>query len=264
MGAIKSISTIASLFLGGTALLFASAAYAAEPCQGNTTDDEMVRVGSICVDKYEASVWSDPAGMDKEYGAKKDDYPDSFPDNGNWSAKLYAVSKKDTTPSRYITWFQAQQACAASGKRLLTNAEWQMAAIGTPDPNKDDGKSDCAIASLKQPVKTGSRAKCVSNWGVRDMVGNLGEWVSNWGHSGDTPWAPSEHADNNTAMYGEDYTVEVQASHIQEHSKYFPSAWIRGGSYQDGKGAGVYAIDMSRAPSDNSHINGNVGFRCAR
>ncbi|MPZ91072.1 MAG: hypothetical protein GEU68_05495 [Actinobacteria bacterium] len=52
-------------------------------------------------------------------GVSSDDYPCN--DNGqNCKGKIYARSVAGVTPSRYITWFQAQQALANSGKRLPT------------------------------------------------------------------------------------------------------------------------------------------------
>ena len=83
-------------------------------------------------------------------------------------------------PSACITWFQANQACLLSGKRLLTNGEWQGAAAGTPDPGTDNGTTDCNIAAAGHPVNTGSRSSCKSAWGVFDMVGNVDEWVADW------------------------------------------------------------------------------------
>ncbi len=79
-------------------------------CQGNSANDVMVKVGPLCVDKYEASVWSSANGTGTQYGAGIDDYPAGFPDTGNWTTQLYAISRVGVTPSRYITWFQAQQA----------------------------------------------------------------------------------------------------------------------------------------------------------
>ncbi len=92
----------------------------------------------------------------------------------------FAASVSWVTPSAFITWFQAGQVCFNVGKRLLTNAEWQAAAAGTPDPERGSpGPNDCNTIS-PNPSLTGSRSNCVSNWEVYEVVGNLGEWVGDW------------------------------------------------------------------------------------
>src|SRR5262245_3658995 len=146
----------------------------APACQGNGVGsdgktDQMVSAGAVCIDKYEVSVWSSPTGG-TQYGATADDYPCN--DNGQNCNNIYARSVPGVTPSRSITWFQAQQALANSGKRLPSNAEWQQAVAGTPDPGTDNGTTDCNV-STGSFVNTGSRSSCISNWGANDMVGNL-------------------------------------------------------------------------------------------
>jgi formylglycine-generating enzyme required for sulfatase activity len=113
---------------------------------------------------------------------------------------------------------------------------------------------------------TGVRSACVSKWGANDMVGNVAEWVSTWGQSGNDKWQPTGHAlqDISNELYGKDMTVEVQTTHRQGDGKNFPAAWIRGGSFRAFSGAGVFAIDMSHSPSDNAVLTGHIGFRCAR
>jgi hypothetical protein len=220
----------------------------------NNPNDILVKVGPICIDKYEASVWSNFDGTGTQRGATADDYGAGFPDNGNWSAPLYAVSKAGVIPSRFITWFQAQQACALSGKRLLTNAEWQMAAAGTPD------SATCTTGVL---ANTGANTGCVSNWGVQDMVGNLWEWVADWMQGADGNGAPGawnpHAAGTSSAAYGSDLIFGINEAFPPTDR--FPAALLRGGHWFNGTNAGVFALSAIDGPS---HSFSDIGFRCAR
>jgi hypothetical protein len=160
---------------------------------------DSVKVGTNCIDTYEASAWLIPPSnkslVTKVQSGKatledltkggatllspsascSPDYPANFPSDGNWTPVLgsnppspgvYAVSIPGVRPTACITWFRANQACLLSGKRLLTNREWQGAAAGTPDPGTDNGTSDCHIGPSRDAVNTGSRSSCKSSWGV--------------------------------------------------------------------------------------------------
>jgi formylglycine-generating enzyme required for sulfatase activity len=85
---------------------------------------------------------------------------------------VYAVSIPGVTPSRNLTWFQAAAAARNAGKRLPSNAEWQAAALGTPDG------FPCNVGG-SDAVPTGT-VGCVSDVGAFDMVGNLYEFVADW------------------------------------------------------------------------------------
>ena len=175
---------------------------AAEKC-----GPDSVEVGPTCVDRYEASIWQIPpeatslikrvkrgkatpadlqAGGAVQLGAADApqctdlEYPASFPSNGHWTGPLYALSLPGVVPSACVSWYQAEQACALSGKRLITNQEWQRAVAGTPDPPFDDGLTTCNLESVHTAVASGSRSACVSSWGVHDMVGNLAEMTADW------------------------------------------------------------------------------------
>ena len=226
-------------------------------CRGNDITDELVRVGSLCVDKYEASVWNAPiaSSATTQYGISVDDYPCS--DNGNDCSStnpIYARSVAGVTPSRFITWFQAQQACAMSGKRLITNAEWQMAAAGTPDPGAaDNSSSTCATKSALS--STGSRSDCYSNWSVHDMVGNLWEWVADWMQDNSN----SNAGDISSATYGNDGIYGMDDAYPETNR--FPAALKRGGYWNSGTTAGVFAMEGMLGPSESSSF---IGFRCGR
>ena len=212
-----------------------------------TCPADMVEVGPVCVDTYEASVWENADGTGAQYGAAADNYPCA--DTGNdCKDMIYAVSKQDALPSTSITWFQAQQACWNVGKRLLNNAEWQAAAAGTQDPGDAPGGEDCNTMSAG-PEGTGSRANCVSAWGTYDMVGNVWEFVADWGPANTTvvPALFDGTGDGN-AMGG--------ASEIRG-----PGALVRGGDFDEGTLAGVFEVVGFLEPSS---ADITVGFRCAR
>ncbi len=223
-------------------------------CIVNDATDIMVKVGPLCVDVYEASVWDSLTGGTQITEA----LPCSV--NGNdcsGANPIFARSIAGVTPRASITWFQAQQACAMSGKRLLTNAEWQMAAAGTPDTGgADDGSTTCNTDNREPGVAaTGSRSACVSNWLVYDMVGNLWEWVADWIQDNSDSYSGS----TSTATYGSDGIFGIDEAFPE--GDYFPAALFRGGYWFGGSLAGVFALVAADGPSFSYSF---IGFRCAR
>src|SRR6266446_635676 len=242
-GTMKRICSLTILALASGAL----PAHAATSCPADA-----VLSGPLCVDKYEASVWetSDKKTIEKirsgeikkakdlaaatARGTESDDYDDGAgcPDTGSHCVALYAVSVPGVLPSRLITWFQAAAACRNSGKRLLTNAEWQAAPPGTPG--------------------------CTSDVGAYDMVGNVSEWVADWIDRKDANVCTTWPAD-----YGTDLAC---IGHLDGDDENLPAAIFRGlnrGFMLTNRAtdAGVYAFLAIDAPS-KSRVS--VGFRCAR
>ena len=206
-------------------------------CKGNSAQDVMVRSGAVCIDRYESSIWTKRTGGTRITGA--------IPCNENGQdckGKIFARSVKGVAPRASITWFQAQQALANSGKRLPSNAEWQQAVSGSPDAapcNTDSGG----------PVNTGSMSGCVSNHGANDMVGNLWEWIADWGPLSDAcgSWP---------AGYGDDFQCLAGANTTGA-----PGALLRGGAWFMDTGAGPFAVDGSSSPTSSFN---STGFRGAR
>ncbi len=207
----------------------------------------MVSAGSVCIDRYEVSVWSAPTGG-TQYGVGSDDYPCN--DNGQGceiasAGAIYARSQAGVTPSAHITYFQAQQALANVGKQFPTNAEWQQAVAGTPD------SSVCNFApGAAEPA--GSNVSCESNWGANDMVGNLDEWVADWDERATV-------CTTQPAPYGDDDSCIGSADGDPPFRKI--GAMVRGGSFNSGIGGGPFALNAVGVPSGSSS---NVGFRGAR
>jgi formylglycine-generating enzyme required for sulfatase activity len=236
---------------------------------------DMTRPGSFCMDIYEASVWRvpDPTGTNKplvrkiqrgavkladliakgavQLGTITDDFAPCT-DNGQTAcADLFAASIAGVRPAVGITWFQAQQACANSGKRLPRSAEWQQAVAGTPDPGADDGVTDCNTSSAFTAVATGSRSACASRFGNYDMVGNASEWVEDWVPRSSPVGCPGWGA------FSDDVMCLSGASTTADG----PGALVRGASSIQGPDAGPLSVEAYIGPEGASVF---LGFRCAR
>lgn len=267
--------TMIVMMVALAATLAASTASAAveslRPAPIRACGPDAVAAGSVCLDRYEASVWRVPrstttnvglvkkirlgkatsadlmAGGAAQLGVDSDDYEPCANIGQNCADDIYAVSLPSVIPSSHITWFQAQEACANAGKRLPTSAEWQMGANGTPDPGTDDGTTTCN--SRSDPSPTGARVACVSARGAFDMAGNLEEWVAEW--------VPISTECPGWGGFSNDRMCLAGAGIVAGG----PGALTRGGSFVDGAGAGPFAILGARRPTVTF---GFLGFRCAR
>ncbi len=130
-----------------------------------------------------------------------DVYEASRPDAtslGGGSMDHVACSEPDRIPWYLVDWADAAAACAAAGKRLCTEAEWQAACEGaagnlypygnTYDAetcNGEDYDPDCTAPDDDWVQATGAphgcpppaTTQCLSDDGVVDQSGNLMEWT---------------------------------------------------------------------------------------
>ena len=236
-------------------------------------EDQVVKVGDFWIDRYEASIWSDPdcTGLQYSGGA----FPPTFPDTGNWTAQLFACSVPNVMPARWVTWFQAEQACLSSGKDLCSNQQWQAAASGTWDPGSNDGigGGGCyTINSTPTPRLTGNAGatpaavgSCVSSWGAEDMIGNVWEWTGSWSVAGTAGWMTLDGEPTTpwpTPYLGDaTFNLDGRSYDGSSWSDGLPAAFTRGGDLDDATGAGAFALSSSHGPSYEA---GNIGFRCCR
>jgi hypothetical protein len=222
----------------------------ADPCPTLDPSDEMIYVGGVCIDKYEASIWDAPVGGNQIIGTAPEDYCNP---NGQDCDAIYARSVVGVEPAAYITWLQAQQALANSGKRLPTNAEWQMVVAGTQDPGDSPGSEDCNTNSPGVD-QTGQRENCFSRWGAHDMVGNLFEWVADWDEDATSgclsmTWPAGYGGDGACIGHGDGVTSGL------------PGAILRGGSWEAGDLAGPFTLFATVQPTLWAN---DIGFRGAR
>jgi formylglycine-generating enzyme required for sulfatase activity len=227
--------------------------------------DEIVKVGTgatvFWIDRHEASVWQNADGTGQQYGlSSAGEYPSTFPENGQYSTPLYALSVAGVKPSAYLTWFQADAACEASGKRLPTGPEWMRAARGTQDPGAHAGTGGYCVTNAAGPRNTGLGALCVSRWGAQDMIGNLWEWTTDW-YAGVGTTGPMNTWPG--SAYNGDVTHNITSAAVDGSTGAFqtglPSAALRGGDYGALTGAGIFSLVLNNAPSGGSAV---IGLRC--
>jgi formylglycine-generating enzyme required for sulfatase activity len=152
-------------------------------CNSDETPLHTVYLDAYRIDKYEATTYQYALCVADGACAA----PPVFSSNtrysyyNNWSYMNY--------PEIWVGWHDAEDYCSWVGKRLPTEAEWEKAARGVTlrvFPWGDDLPS-CTLVNaspgsycLGDTSEVGSHPLGVSPYGVMDMAGNVGEWVSDW------------------------------------------------------------------------------------
>lgn len=146
------------------------------------------------------------------------------------------VDAGETVPVAGVSWTEAQKRCEALGKRLCTNLEWEFACEGEESvPYPYGFERSPALCNQDRVVRDGERGatgdlrepphpSCVSPFGVRDMAGNVDEWV--------------------TRPYG-------RAPHRSE---------LRGGWWMTGRNR----CRAATSSHDEMYADRQTGFRCCR
>jgi hypothetical protein len=231
--------------------------------------DQVVRVGQgqsqFWIDRFEASLWQNTDGTGVQYGTgTTDDYPVTFPANGQWATPVYAVSKEGVRPSAFVSWFRANSACRLSGKRLPHHAEWLLAARGTADPTTvlNGVGGSCVVNQPGGTRQTGQGTNCVSAWGAEDMIGNVMEWALEW-YGAQTTADPITSALPWPAGFGSDAVSNVASSAVTVGAGTgvagAPAALRLGGHFRGSTDFGLFFFDLNAAPS---YFSDGEGVRC--
>ena len=174
-----------------------------------------------------------------------------------------AKSAYNATPWVSTTYAAQYKACMNAGKRLCTNEEWTMAALGSP-PGANDNNNCWTSSANTGSHATGTLANCKSTLGAYDMTGNVWERVATWGdvsgintQQGGWGWTNQASTWTGEAEGGEAYTAfGVNAGPDGNQG---PRALFRGGGWDDSVLAGGWAVYGFRSPRGVAPV---IGFRC--
>ena len=163
--------------------------------------------------------------------------------SSTWKNGTYPEGE-DNLPVAGISWDNAVEFCKRQGKRLPTEAEWEKAARGTdgrefPWGDEFDETKANSMGKYGGIAPVGQFAGDVSPYGVRDMGGNVREWVQDWYKS----------YPGNEFLY----------KHYGEKQKV-----VRGGDWGS---AGHYVMPLYYRAAAREHVEPEafleiVGFRC--
>jgi formylglycine-generating enzyme required for sulfatase activity len=191
----------------------------------------VITLKGFYIDKYEVT--------NRQY--KKFVAATRHPAPRHWRGGNYP-RQQDDYPVVNVSWSDAAAYCKWAGKRLPTEAEWEVAATGKkgllyPWGRKfRDDRANTVKERFHAPTVTGRYEKGMSKFGCYDMAGNVWEWTA-------------------------DVYKPYSGSQLKVEKSDRGTRVVRGGSFKDQP---FMATTIYRRKLKADGVYDNVGFRCAR
>jgi len=217
------------------------------PSEPNERPAHLVKVATFWIDGTEVTVGDMRACMDR----------------GDCTARLgkgplCTLGRSDPKlPVNCVPWHAADAYCRAVGKRLPSEAEWELAAGAGQRTRYPWGSvpPTCLLAvtlmtnfsgascSPQGPAQVGTHPRGASPFGVEDVVGNVEEWVADW--------------------YADRYEVEpsLAAAPSPRGPAFGVAHVLRGGGWMSRPRDARVTV---RSWGSMNESGPNVGFRCAK
>lgn len=152
-------------------------------------DEDEIPVGAFLLEERPVTNAEFLAFVREQESWRRGAVPSLFADPGylsHWAGPLDLGATGAEQPVTHVSWWAAREFCAARGRRLPYEAEWELAAMASATEPDATGDPEFLAQILAWYGKPGGAplppagAGEANVWGVRDLHGVVWEWVEDF------------------------------------------------------------------------------------